>query len=140
MTAHTGGKGAIMNRNTFEAYLEKFNAADYTGFLEYYADNFEMIHAGGCLQSREEVMRFYDFLHHYLKETVIVDHFVSDEKMIAIEARVRIEGLIDLSAETIAASDYPGLLPLAKGQVIEIPQFIHYHIVNGKFVKVECRM
>ena len=129
-----------MNRGEFDVYLEKFNARDYSGFLDYYVDTFEMVHAGGSLKSREEVLKFYAFLHHYLKETVIVDRFVSDEKMIAMEARVRIEGLVDLTAETVAASDYPGLLPLMVGQVVEIPQFIHYHIVDGKFVKVECRM
>lgn len=129
-----------MNRSEFDLYLEKFNARDYLGFLEYYADKFELVFAGVSLKSRKEVLNFYAFLHHYLKETVIVDHFVSDENMIAIEARVRIEGVVDLSAEMIAASDYPGLLPLKAGEVVEIPQFIHYHIVDGKFVRVECRM
>ena len=82
---------------------------------------------------------FLAFLHRYLTETIIVDRFVSDEKMIAVEARVRIEGIADLTPETFAASDYPGFMPLKVGEVIEIPQFIHYHIENGKFTKVECR-
>jgi hypothetical protein len=129
-----------MNRSEFDLYLEKFNARDYLGFLEYYADKFELVFAGVSLKSRKEVLNFYAFLHHYLNETVIVDRFVSDENMIAMEARVRIEGVVDLTAEMIAASDYPGLLPLKAGEVVEILQFIHYHIVDGKFVRVECRM
>ena len=130
-----------MNRKDFDDYLDKFNNRDYQGFLNYYADKFELIHVifGGALRTRDEVLKFYAFLHHYLKETVIVDHFVSDDKMVAIEARVRIQGLVDLTPEVIAASDYPKVKPLMAGQVLEIPHFIHYHIVNGKFVRVECR-
>jgi hypothetical protein len=62
-----------------------------------------------------------------------------DKDMIAMEARVQIEGIKELTPETVAASDYPRLKPLKVGQKAVIPQFIHYHIVNGKFVKVECR-
>lgn len=129
----------IHSRSDFDAYLDKFNSRDYEGFLDYYADQFEMIHVGGNLKSREEVMRFYDFLHSYIKETVMVDRFVMDSNTIAMEARVQIEGIKELTAEAIASSDYPQLTPLRVGQIVTIPQFIHYHIVNGKFVKVECR-
>ena len=117
--------------------MVSFNAKK--GFLDYYADKFEMIHVGGNLKGREEVMKFYNFLHSYIKETVIVDRFVMDRNTIAMEALVRIEGIKELTAEAIASSDYPRLTPLKVGQTVEIPQFIHYHIVNGKFVKVECR-
>ena len=129
-----------MTRREFDEYLNKFNARDYNGFLDYYAEPFELIHAGGRFTTREEVLKSYAFLHRYLQETIIVDRFVSDEKTVAIEARVRIEGIEDLTPEILAASDYPGFLPLKTGQVIEIPEFIHYHIENGKFTKVECKI
>jgi len=83
-------------------------------------------------------MKFYNFLPAYIKETVIVDRFVSDEHTVAIEARVQIQGVKELSAEAVAASDYPKLKPLAVGEIAVIPQFIHYHLENGKFVKVVC--
>jgi hypothetical protein len=70
----------------------------------------------------------------------MVDRFVSDEQTVAIEARVRIEGIVDLTPEILAVSDYPGFMPLKIGQVVEIPQFIHYHIEDGKFVKVVCKI
>jgi hypothetical protein len=132
-------KSEVHNRKDFDVYLTKFNSRDYQGFLDYYAERFEMIHVGGNLKSREEVMKFYDFLHRYIKETVIVDRLVMDRNTIAMEARVQIEGIKDLTPEAIAASDYPRLKPLKAGQIAIIPQFIHYHIVNGKFVKVECK-
>lgn len=129
----------IHNRRDFNVYLTKFNSRDYEGFLAYYADKFEMIHVGGNLRSREEVMKFYDFLHSYIRETVIVDRFVMDRNTIAMEARVQIEGIKELTREAIALSDYPRLTPLKVGQTIFIPQFIHYHLVNGKIAKVECK-
>ncbi len=127
-----------MNREEFDVYLQKFNSRDYKGFLDYFADSFEMVHVGGSLKSREAVMKFYNFLPAYIKETVIVDRFVSDEHTVAIEARVQIQGVKELSAEAVAASDYPKLKPLAVGEIAVIPQFIHYHLENGKFVKVVC--
>ncbi len=127
-----------MNREEFDLYLKKFNGRDYQGFLDYFADEFEMIHVGGSFKTRESVMKFYEFLHAYIKETVIVDRFVSDAHTIALEARVQIQGVKELSAEAVAASDFPKLKPLTVGQIAVIPQFIHYHLVNGKFVKVVC--
>ena len=127
-----------MNREEFDVYLKKFNNRDYEGVLDYFADKFEMIHVGGSLTTREAVMKFYSFLHAYINESVIVDRFVSDENTIALEVRVRIQGEKELSPETVAASDYPRLTPLTVGQTAVIPQFIHYHLENGKFVKVVC--
>jgi hypothetical protein len=132
-------RSEIHSRKDFDDYLAKFNNCDYDGFLAYFADKFEMIHVGGTLKSREEVMMFYDFLHSYIKETVMVDRLVMDRDTIAMEARVQIEGVKELTPETVAASDYPRLKPLKVGQKAVIPQFIHYHLVNGKIVKVECR-
>jgi hypothetical protein len=129
----------IIRRKDFDLYLTKFNNRDYPGFLDYFADKFEMIHVGGNLQSREEVMKFYNFLHHYIKESVLVDRLLMDRNTIAMEAMVRIEGIRDLTPEAVAASDYPRLKPLKTGQSAIIPQFIHYHLMNGKIVKVECK-
>jgi hypothetical protein len=132
-------RSEIHNRKDFDIYLAKFNSRDYEGFLDYYADQFEMIHVGGNLKSRQEVMKFYRFLHSYIKETVMVDRLVMDRDTIATEARVRIEGVRELTAAAVAASDYPKLKPLKVGEAAIIPQFIHYHLENGKIVKVECK-
>ena len=127
-----------MTREEFDVYLAKFNSRDYKGFLDYFADEFEMIHVGGSFKTRESVMKFYNFLHAYIKESVIVDRFVSDEYTIALEARVQIQGVKELSAEAVAASEFPKLKPLAVGETFVIPQYIHYHLEKGKFVKVVC--
>jgi hypothetical protein len=132
-------RSEIHNRKDFDVYLARFNTRDYRGFLDYFAGTFEMIHVGGNLKSREEVMKFYNFLHKYVKETVMIDRLVMDRNTIAMEARVQIEGIRELTPEAVAASDYPRLKPLKVGEKAIIPQFIHYHLVNGKIVKVECK-
>jgi hypothetical protein len=127
-----------MTREEFNVYLKKFNSRDYDGFLDYFADDFEMIHVGGSFKTRESVKKFYAFLHAYIKESVIVDRFISDEYNVVLEARVKIEGVKELTAEAVAASDWPKLKPLKVGQAALIPQFIHYHLEKGKFKKVVC--
>ena len=104
-TAKTSSE--IHSRRDFDVYLAKFNRRNYQGFLDYFADKFEMIHVGGNLKSREEVMKFYRFLHSYIKETVMVDRLVMDQNTIAMEARVQIEGIRELTPEAVAASGYP---------------------------------
>mgnify|MGYP000691736561 CR=1 FL=1 len=42
------------------------------------------------------------------------------------------------AAGAVAASDWPKLTPLSVGQAAEIPQFIHYHLENGKFTRALC--
>ncbi len=98
----------IHSRKDFDAYLAKFNSRDYEGFLAYFADKFEMIHVGANLKSREEVMRFYNFLHQYIKESVIVDRLVMDRDTIAMEARVKIEGIKKLTPLRMALSRSSG--------------------------------
>ncbi len=129
-----------MTREEFDVYLKKFNGRDYDGFLKYFADDneFEMVHIGGSFKTRESVKKFYAFLHNYIKESVIVDRFVSDEYNVVLEARVQIEGVKELTPEAVAASDWPKLTPLKVGQKAVIPQFIHYHLEKGKFKKVVC--
>ena len=69
MKGTENNKSEIQNHRDFDEYLAKFNSRDYEGFLAYFAGKFEMIHVGGNLKSREEVMKFYGFLHKYIKET-----------------------------------------------------------------------
>lgn len=127
-----------MNRQSYDAYLARFNSRDYHGVLEFYAPSFEVKFAGIALRTPEELLRFYGFLHQYVNETISVDEFVSDDRLLVLEARVRIEGVKDLSADALRQAGYEGLVPIRAGQVVEIPQFIHYHLVNGKFVKAVC--
>jgi len=127
-----------MDRKAYDEYLARFHARDYDGVLSFYAERFEVTFAGYTLRSREAVRSFYGFLHRYLRETVIVDQFMSNDRMVVLEARVRLEGLQELTPEAARAAGYERLMTPPVGQIVEIPQFIHYHLEGGKIVKALC--
>jgi len=127
-----------MNRADYDRYLELFNARDYDGVLAHCADRFELVFAGYVFRTRDEVRRFYAFLHAHVDERVIVRRFVSDGRMVALEADVRLEGLSDMTPAMLAEQGLERIIPLAKGQVVTLPQFIHYHLEDGKIVRALC--
>lgn len=127
-----------MDRAAYDRYVECFNARDYDAVLSHFADRFELAFVGHVFRTPEEVRRFYNFLHDHVVETVIVKAFVSNETMVALEADVRIEAKQDVTAEALAAQGLEGLVTMKKGDVVVIPQFIHYHLENGKIVRALC--
>jgi len=127
-----------LDRSAYDRYLASFNARDYHAVLDFYGEEFEICFAGHALRTRSEVLDFYRFLHGYLRETITVQRFVSREDFVALEAVVRIEGVRDLTASTLESAGLGKMFPLRAGQVIEIPQFIHYHLAGGKIVKALC--
>jgi hypothetical protein len=127
-----------MNRQSYDRYLERFNARDYEGVLSYYAPQFEISFAGYTLRTREAVLSFYGFLHQYVRESIVIDAFVSNDEMIAMEARVRLEGIRELTPAAARAAGFERLMVPRVGEVLEIPQFIHYHLRGGKIVKALC--
>ncbi len=129
-----------MDRAAYDQYLEAFNARDYEGVLGFYADDFEIVFLGHALRSRDEVRRFYGFLHAHLSERIRIERFISTGEMIAMEAVVRLEGIKAVSPEEQAALGYAWIGVPPPGVVVEIPQFIHYHLKNGKITGAYCAM
>ncbi len=127
-----------MDRKTYDGYLAKFNARDYHGVLTYFADEFAVSFAGYALRSRAEVLNFYRFLHSYVEETITIDRFLSDECTLVLEARVRLTGVRELTRDIAKSAGFERLAAPPVGTSLEIPQFIHYHLVGGKFVKALC--
>ncbi len=127
-----------MRREAYERYLELFNAKDYEGVLSHFAPEFELVFAGHVFRTPDEVRRFYTFLHAHVEERISLKAFISDDDMVALEADVWLKGLRSPSAEEAAEAGVAGLLLPAPGQVIVIPQFIHYHLKDGKFAKALC--
>jgi SnoaL-like domain len=128
-----------MNRTAYEEYLKKFNARDYDGLLTYFADEFEVTFAGYSLRSRQAVKSFYSFIHQYCSESIVVDHYISTDRMIAMEARVKLEGIHEMPPNAAKDAGFERLMMPPVGVKVEIPQFIHYHLnEQGKFVKAFC--
>lgn len=89
-----------MNLAAYERYLAAFNARDYDGVCDFYAQPMKLDFFGVSLRSREDLKRFYGFLHSYVKESVRVLNFASSETLTAVDALVRIEGKCDLDRDT----------------------------------------
>jgi len=128
-----------MDARAYEDYLGKFNARDYDGVFDFYADNPNMAFFGVSIRSRDELKRFYGFLHSYIRETITAERIVCDKHTLALEANVRIEGLRDLDAQTLAEHGCGQFHPIKAGDVIEMKQYIHYHLdERGKITSVGC--
>ena len=127
-----------MDRSHYDRYLAAFTARDYDQVLSFWAEPFELTFAGYRFTRKAEVKAFYAFFHAYVDESITVNAYVSDARMVAMEVVVRLEGRRALDAATLAAAGFDRLVPLAAGQVVEIPQFIHYHLRDGKIVRAVC--
>lgn len=131
-----------MNREQYAHYIDLFQARDYDSVLDHYAPDgdFEVTFFGTSLRSRAEVKRFYGFFHDHVKEEILVHHFISNDHMVAAEVTVRITAFADLTKEAAAAAGINVEYPIAKGQVLEVPQFVHYHLKDGKIVAALCAL
>lgn len=127
-----------MQRERFDEYIRRFHARDYDGLLEFYGPEPEVIFAGYALRGRAAIKSFYAFLHQYIRESVTVDRYVADAHTVSLEATVRLEGIRDLTPEILAAQGYDRLVSMPAGVIVELPQFIHYHLEHGKFVSARC--
>jgi SnoaL-like domain len=129
-----------MNRDAYGRYLAAFNAKDYDGVADFYAQPMDMEFFGVALKSRDDLKRFYSFLHSYVKESVTVLNFASSDTLTAVDAIVRIEGIRDLTTDVLEANGCGQFFPILAGQVQELRQFIFYTIRDGKIAKTECAM
>lgn len=129
-----------MTREDYERYVAAFNARDYDAVFDFYAERPRMAFFGVEITTREQLHEFYTFLHTYVRETVSIERFASSDEMAAVEGIVRVEGIADLTREMLDERGLPGLFPIAKGEVQEMRQYIHYHLNGGKISSVGCAL
>lgn len=129
-----------MNRADYDRYLAAFNAKDYHGVADFYAQPMALNFFGVALRGREDLIRFYGFLHSYVRETVTINNFAASDTLTAVDAVVRIEAFRDLDAETLAAHGCGGLFPIRSGEVQTMRQFIFYTLTDGLISNVECAL
>jgi SnoaL-like domain len=129
-----------VNRADYDRYLAAFNAKDYDGIADFYAEPINMDFFGVTISSRQGLKDFYSFLHAYVKESVTVLNFASSETLTAVDAIVRVEGIRNLDAPTLAAKGLDQFFPIQTSEVQQMRQFIFYTIRDGKIAKVECAL
>ena len=128
-----------MTREDYDRYVAAFNARDYDRVFDFYVEKPDMAFFGVEIRSREDLKGFYTFLHGFVKETITVERFASSDELAAVEAIVRIEAYEDLTSAILEQKGYQ-LFPIAKGEVQEMLQFIHYHLRDGKIEQVRCAL
>lgn len=129
-----------MNHADYERYLAAFNAKDYHCVADFYAQPMALNFFGVALRGREDLIRFYSFLHSFVTETVTINNFAASGTLTAVDAVVTIEAFRDLDVETLAANGCGGLFPIKAGEVQTMRQFIFYTITDGLISKVECAL
>lgn len=131
-----------MNREQYANYVAAFHARDYDKVLDHYAPDgeFEVTFFGTSLTTREEVKRFYSFFHDHVKEEILISKFISNDEMVAAEAIVRITAFKDLTKEAAAEAGIAVEYPISQGQMLDVPQFVHYHLKNGKITAALCAL
>jgi len=128
-----------MTREDYDRYVAAFNARDYDRVFDFYVEKPDMAFFGVEIRAREDLKRFYTFLHSFVKETITVERFAASDELAAVEAIVRIEAYEDLTSAILEGKGYQ-LFPIAKGEVQEMLQFIHYHLRDGKIEQVRCAL
>lgn len=129
-----------MTREDYERYAAAFNAREYDAVFDFYAERPKMAFFGIEITTREQLKEFYGFLHTYVKETVTIERFAGSDELAAVEGIVRVEGIADLTPEILAERGMDQFFPIAKGEVQEMRQYIHYHLKDGKIESVGCAL
>lgn len=129
-----------MTREDYDRYAAAFNARDYDTVFDFYAERPRMAFFGIEITSREELKRFYGFLHQYVKETLTVERFAGSDELAAVEGIVRVEGIADLTPEILAENGMEQFFPISTGEGQEMRQYIHYHLKDGKIESVGCAL
>ena len=129
-----------MTREDYERYAAAFNARDYDTVFDFYAENPRLAFFGIEITTREQLREFYTFLHRYVRETMTIERFASSDELAAVEGVIRLEGIQDLTRETLDARGMQQFFPIAKGEVQEIRQYIHYHLRDSKIESVGCAL
>lgn len=128
----------IMRRSEFEKYLGYFNTSAYEDVHRYFADDIILKFAGYEFTGKRSIRRFYQFFHDHLDEKIIVHQFAGDDENVIIDVTVRLVAKKALSPADLKANGYERLVSLSQGEVVEIPQFIHYRIEKEQFKEIRC--
>lgn len=127
-----------MNRTEFDIYLAYFNARNYEKTVQFFTDNIVLKFAGYEITGKDNFLDFYRFFHRYVNEKVLVHQFAGDNENVIIDAVVRLEGRESLPRDILKDRGFGRLAVPGKGEVMEIPQFIHYREENCRFAEIRC--
>ena len=121
-----------MTKDDVRNYIASFNALQFDGFGQYYADDVQLNLSGKqTLNSRDEILSFYREVAKVCREKLDITRLVMDDEGVAIEVKTEFKALVD--DPTFIAG------PLVPGQSIFITSRIFYELnAQGKFQKIDA--
>jgi hypothetical protein len=119
-----------ISREEYQDYVDRFNNNDMS-FIEYYHPDVVLELGASEIVGDTGIRDFYANVKKYIKETVTVNQFISDEGGIAVEIPTTFECIADW------ADSFWGV-PLKKGQVMRIISFGFYQVEDRKFRRVKA--
>ena len=120
-----------MTKDDVRNYIASFNALQFDGFGQYYADDVQLNLSGKqTLNSRDEILAFYREVAKVCREKLDITHLVVDEDGVAIEVKTEFKAIAD--DPTFIAG------PLVPGQSIFITSRIFYALKDGKFAVIDA--
>lgn len=127
-----------MNHTEYGRYVACFNARDYAGLHEFFADDVSLQVNGYEMRGKQGISDFYDFFHDYVRETVTLRRFIAGDGMDFAHVVIRFEGLKELTAEELARRGYARMTPVPAGLSVELDFFITYESRKGKVAAIRC--
>ena len=119
-----------ITREEYQVYLDKFNSNDMS-FIDFYHPDVVLELGAQEIKGNTGIRDFYANVKKYIKETVTVNQFISDESGVAVEIPTRFECIADWQ------DSFWGV-PLKKGQVMRIISFGFYQVRDHKFSYVKA--
>jgi hypothetical protein len=119
-----------ITREEYQVYLDRFNSNDMT-FIDFYHPDVVLELGAKEIVGNTGIRDFYANVKKYIKETVDVTQFISDEGGVAVEIPTRFECIADWQ------DSFWGV-PLKKGQVMRIVSFGFYQVADHKFKRVKA--
>lgn len=127
-----------MNISDYRRYIACFNARDYAALHDFFADDVSLQVNGYEMRGHQSISDFYGFFHHYVRETVMLRHFIGGNGLDFAHVLIRFEGLKELTAEELARRGFAKMTPIPVGVSVELDFFITYESRNGKIVAIRC--
>jgi hypothetical protein len=119
-----------ISREEYQDYVDRFNNNDMS-FIDYYHPDVVLELGASEIVGNTGIRDFYANVKKYIKETVTVNQFISDEGGIAVEIPTTFECIADWQ------DSFWGV-PLKKGQVMRIISFGFYQVEDRKFRRVKA--
>jgi ketosteroid isomerase-like protein len=122
--------GSLAGRQAFQAYAQAFSDGQFETFSRYYAPDVVCELSSLTLTGRDGIVDFYRGMFAKVRETLTVHRLTADDDGLCAEITSTFTAIED-------ASDFAPM-PLARGEVLQIPLFVVYTLRDGLIARIRA--